>query len=168
MDGEPDANIAVELVWIPMWPTDSMRNARKAARRLDDARIRHYYDGQFRLGLAYMRDVFPDCIRDAISVLPERDPLRQKLEETLARPGNPELALWDAALGYRAGVRWDDRIPMPAYWSKQIGFWGPGKPGEPSGSFWRNDCKQLPTDSDWAVELRNLMNAIGINGSIDE
>ena len=157
VQGDPYADIAVELVWMPMWPTDSKRAANKAARRLNDPRIRHYYDGQRQLGLAFTREVFPDCVREAINALPEGDPLRLRLEEARDMPGNPQFALWDAAPAYPAGARWEEKIPMPAYWSKQVGFWGPGEPGEPSGTFWRNDCKKPPLDSDWAVELREIL-----------
>jgi hypothetical protein len=50
-------------------------------------------------------------------------------------------------------------VPAPAAWSKQVGFIGPDA-GKMTGTFFRNDCKQLPADSDWNDEVRNGMRIV--------
>ena len=160
VEGAPDAHVAIDWVWMPMLPTDTERAAKKAARMFDDARVRQFYDADMRLGLAYMREAFPNCIRDAIQALPEDDPFRERLKEALALPGNPEFALWDAVLGYPAGVLWKETIPAPAFWSKQFDYWDSATDGRPTGRFWRNDCKAPPSDSDWAAEVREILKAV--------
>jgi hypothetical protein len=68
--------------------------------------------------------------------------------------------LWDAILFYDAQSEWRERVPAPAAWAKQVAFFGSGQPREPSGTFFRSDCKSPPVDSDWHVEVRSGMKII--------
>ena len=156
MRGVPNAEVTVEIVWVPMLPTDTEESARRAARMFRDPRIRQYYDRDRQLGIAYMKDVFPDCIRDALTVLPADHEFRPRLEEAVASP-DQGFPLWDAVLAYPPDAEWRDHVPRPAMWSKQMAYWGCRKDGELTGTFWRNDCKQLPIDSDWAIEVRTML-----------
>ena len=152
----PNAAVSVEVVWISMLPTDTEESARNSARMFRDPRIRQFYDGDRRLGIAYVKDVFPDCIRDALTVLPADHELRPRLEEVAASP-DQEFALWDAVFAYPPDSEWRESVPRPSSWSKQMAFWGPGEDGGPTGTFWRNDCAQLPVKSDWAVEVWTML-----------
>lgn len=142
-----------------MLPTDTEESARNASRMFQDPRIRQFYDGDRLLGLAYMKDVLPDCIRDALMVLPANHEFRPRLEEAAASP-DKEFALWDAFFAYPPDIEWRESVPRPSSWSKQMAFWGPAQVGEPTGTFWRNDCKQLPVDSDWAIEVRTMLRSM--------
>ena len=154
--GAPNAAVSVEVVWIAMLPTDTEESARDAARMFRDPRIHQFYDGERQLRIAYMKDVFPDCIRDALTVLPADHEFRPRLQEAAASP-EKEFALWDAFLAYPPDAEWGESVPKPAFWSKQMAFWGSGHDGEPTGTFWRNDCKKLPVESDWAIEIRTML-----------
>ena len=139
-----------------MLPTDTEGSARNAARMFRDPRIRQFYDGNRLLGIAYMKDVLPNCIGDALVVLPADHPFRMRLEEAAASP-DKDFVLWDAFLAYPPETEWRDSVPRPSSWSKQMAYWRPGEGGEPTGTFWRNDCKQLPIDSDWGIEVRTML-----------
>ena len=154
--GAPNAAVSVEVVWISMLPTDTEESARNSARMFRDPRIRQFYDGDRRLGIAYVKDVFPDCIRDALTVLPADHELRPRLEEVAASP-DQEFALWDAVFAYPPDSEWRESVPKPSSWSKQVDFRRPEKVGKPTGTFWRDLCTQLPIESDWAIEVRTML-----------
>lgn len=151
----PPSEVSVHVVWMPMVPGDDEPAARATGKMFAGLGVRQYYDGQRVVGLGYRRDVFTNCLDDAISVMPEDHPLYEQLSEwaTTTRGEGP---LWDAVLFYPPGVEWTDRIPAPRFWSKQVGFFGEDA-GDVTGVFFRNDCKAPPVDSDWHREVREAM-----------
>lgn len=121
-------------------------------------RVHQYYDGARVVGLAYRLEVFPNCLQDALSVMPKDHPLYAQLSAR-ATDSRGEDPLWDAVLFYPPGVEWKEHVPNTTAWSKQVGFIGPGA-GKVTGVFFHNDCKQPPTDSDWHDEVRNAMSLV--------
>jgi len=147
--------VAVYVVWLPMVPGDDERAASSTGRMYARQQVRQYYDGERIVGLSYHRDVFPTCLKDAISVMPKDHPLHAQLSEW-AETSPAEVPLWDAVLFYPPDVEWSDRTPQPVAWSKQVAFFGPDS-GEITGTFFRNDCKGSPIDSDWRSEVHDAM-----------
>lgn len=159
VEAEPKVEVSVIVVWLPMVETDNEKAAREASRMFRDDRVRQFYDPRRLVGLTYVRTVFANCIHDALDGVPADHPLREALKEWAARPADQQ-ALWDAALFYRRGDSWGDRPPVPARWSKQVAFFADAEPGHPSATFFHNDCKSPPVNSDWHIEVCNAMQAI--------
>jgi hypothetical protein len=155
VEAYPSANLSVLLVWIPMIPTDSEQAARREAGLLSDPRVHHFFDAGKTTGKSYAWDVFGDCIAKALTVLPHDHELRPHLEKWRKGPARKRV-VWDAFFSYPAGVEWTDDIPPPSFWTKQVGFFPETQPGEPTGTFWANDCAAMPFDSDWFKEVRTI------------
>lgn len=90
--------LAAFVVWLPAIQSDNVEATGAAAQTLLDPRVRHFWDGDRSLGLAYTR--------------------------TIQLPAGENLA-WDVFMLYRPGVRWGDSPPPPAGWMHQYGP-GPG------------------------------------------
>jgi hypothetical protein len=144
------------IVWMPMLETDNEREAQKSARHFHFSGARHFYDSERRIGTRLMAEQFPNAIRDALEILPANHPQRETLE---ARKGLPpeKMPMWDAVLVFPPGVKWGERLPVPAWWTKQTGFSGEEKPGELTAIFWKNSTRQLPVKSDWFLEAREAL-----------
>lgn len=153
------ADVRVAVVWIPMLMTDNQITARRAAAILDDSRVRQFYDRGKHLGVAYASDVFADCLQEALRTLPQEHLMRTDLEEWAVRPP-ASRPLWDAVLFYPAGMTWEERVPTPAAWAKQVDFFGSDDSGGPTGEFWRNNCASPPIESDWRDEVRQGLDRI--------
>lgn len=155
IEAHPDATLSVHIVWLPMVPGDSEEAARKTAAMFTDARVRQYYDANRMTGLACTREAFPSCLKDALANMPHDHPMRKMLVEWL-ETGSGDGPMWDAVLFYPKGVEWTERMPAPVTWSKQVGFFG-ADAGDVTGTFFRNDCRKPPVDSDWHVQVRQAM-----------
>jgi hypothetical protein len=153
----PAGTISVHVVWMPMVPGDDAAAARQTASMFAGLGVHQYYDERKIVGLSYHRDVFPNCLQEALRGTPRDHPIYEQLKEWAKSP--KEGPVWDAVLFYPSGIEWKDRVPTPKRWSKQIDFMGAGT-GDVTGVFYRNDCGQPPTDSDWHRELRQAMNAL--------
>lgn len=154
----PDGTVSLHVVWVRMVPGDSKRAARSTGAMFAGHQVHQYYDGKRVVGAAYMRDVFPDCLRQALNAMPEDHPLYEPLSEQIRSSQRP-TPLWDAVLFYPSGVRWANQTPRPVMWLKQAGFAG-GGPGEGTDTFFRNDCAAAPVESDWHDELRQAMSRL--------
>jgi len=153
--------VSVHVVWLPMVSGDDERAARSTGRMYAAHPVHQYYDGQRSVGLSYRREVFTNCLNDALSVMPQDHPLYAELNEWASTPrGNGPL--WDAVLFYPPGIEWDDHMPRPAAWSKQVAFFE-GATGDVTGTFFRDDCKAPPVDSDWNVEVQRGLRAVKTN-----
>lgn len=150
--------VSVHVVWMPMVPGDDEQAARSSAKMYGGHAVHQYYDAQRIVGLAYRAEVFANCLRDAIGVMPKDHPLYADLTEWASTPRG-EGPLWDAVLFYPPSVEWREEMPRPAAWSKQVGFFG-SDAGPITGMFFRNSCTEPPTESDWHVEVRNAMNGL--------
>lgn len=150
--------VSVHVVWLPMVSGDDERAARSTGRMYAAHPVHQYYDGQRSVGLSYRREVFTNCLNDALSVMPQDHPLYAELNEWASTPRGIG-PLWDAVLFYPPGIEWDDHIPRPAAWSKQVAFFEGGT-GDITGTFFRYDCKSPPVDSDWNVEVRRGLRAV--------
>jgi len=144
------------VVWLPMLDTDNEREAVKSAHRFDFAGAHHFYDGNKQTSARLMVEQFPNAVREALEILPPDHPKRKQLEAQQDLPPE-QVPLWDAVLVFPPGVRWNDRSPAPAWWTRQIGFNGEGKPGELTGLFWKNGPRRLPVNSDWHLEAREAL-----------
>jgi hypothetical protein len=147
-------DLSVIVVWMPMVETDSEAAAVKASAMFTDRRVTQFYDPERVVGLDYSKGVFANCLRDVLSVLPKEDELRTMVEQwnELA----PEhRALWDAVLFFPPGVEWTGAAPAPTRWAKQVMYFESGDPI--TGTFFKDDCKKRPIDSDWHVLLRETM-----------
>ena len=93
----PEADLRVYVVWLPvlsrMSPEALAGGARSGAKRLPDARVRHYLDPEARLGTEYTR----------LLKLPMDDPA------------------WDVYLVFGPAARWGKAPPAPAAWMHQLG-----------------------------------------------
>ncbi len=184
VEASPKADVSVIIVWLPMIGTDNAFAAHKIARMFDDeraldtpqsrratrnrsgdfqaacqGRVRQFYDPKRIVGLACVRDVFPTCLHDSLAATPPDHPIYADLKQWEANASRPR-PLWDAVLFYDKASEWRDRVPTPNSWSKQVAFFGDVEPGQPTATFFHNDCKAPPMDSDWYVEVRNAMQAI--------
>jgi hypothetical protein len=147
-------DISIIVIWMPMVETDSQAEAVKASAMFEDSRVAQFYDPHRVVGIDYVKGAFANCLRDALSVLPKEDELRSMVEHwnELA----PEhRALWDVVLFYPPGVEWKTSAPAPKRWAKQVMYFEGGE--KTTGTFFRDDCKKLPIDSDWHVLLRETM-----------
>lgn len=162
VEAYPRERVSVLVVWMPMVPGDDEQSARSTGMMYAGHGVRQYYDAERKIGTAYHRDVFPDCISEALSVMPKDHPLFPTLRDWAELPA--DRPLWDAVLFYQPGVEWIDVAPRPTGWSKQVGFVGPDS-GDVTGIFFRNDCSEPTVDSDWFREVRQAM--IELVGSLE-
>jgi hypothetical protein len=93
LDGFPDAEISVSIVWIPMLEGDTEAVAReRAVAFANDPRGRQFYDAEKRLG--------------------------RHVAQLLA--GGADAVAWDAYLFFAAGSKWRQSLPRPAAWTHQL------------------------------------------------
>jgi hypothetical protein len=151
-------DFALYIVWIPMVPTDSEVAARRMSAIFNDTRVKQFYDTSRTVGLSFTRDVFAGCVEKALATMPPDEELRPKLEKWRgASPG--KRAMWDAFFVYGLDAEWGAKVPVPASWTKQTEFSGPGDGTSPTAKFWRDDCSRPPIASDWFLEVRGLMSS---------
>jgi hypothetical protein len=132
----------VFFVWAPMIEGDCQSEAVRIARRLASRTARHFYDPQRRTGLAFVEEYFHEELRQAQAALPKEHPLHERLGQWLEAPA--ERMLWDAVLFFPPGAEWNTRPPNPAWWSRQVNFYGDKKRGKPSAQFLRNRIRDGP------------------------
>jgi len=161
VEADAAGRLGVHVVWLPMVPGDNEETARLSAELFSGLEVHQYYDAQRVVGLSYHRDVFPDCLVQAVRATPPTHPLHGELTDR-AEGEHRDYPLWDAVLFYPDGIQWRDQPPTPAHWSKQIAFFA----GEPNGgesvgadavmtgTFFRDVCAAPPVDSDWLLEVR--------------
>lgn len=95
LEGFPDAEISVSVVWIHMLPDDTKKAAKASAPTIDDPRVRHFHDPRQRSGAA----------------------IADRLEwET--------QTAWDIYLFYDKDSRWTERPPAPVDFMHQL-IWEP-------------------------------------------
>ncbi len=98
LDANPDANIAVFVVWMHVLQKDDEETARDAMKRLPDPRVLHYWDPDRKL---------LHQLRDAIMF-------------------DVNLRLYDVFLLYGGDAVWERRVPRPEYWMHEYkGVHGP-------------------------------------------
>ncbi len=156
LEGYPEADFTVLIVWLPMVPGDSERTAKRWARRMRDPRVRHFYDPEKVVGRAFAAETFHDCIPQALRVLPADHLLREHLERWDSLPPEDRV-LWDAFLSYSKDAAWADGIPKPSRWAKQVAFFPQESPSEATGTFFADDCMKPPQDSDWHELVRGIV-----------
>jgi len=141
------------IVWVSMLDTDNEMEGRKAAERFNFQGVRHFYDNKNHVGGLLMAEQFPHAVRDALEILPADHPMRKTLERK--KDLQPEkMPLWDSVLVFPPGVRWDERSPKPAWWTRQTGSRVEEEPGKPKVIFWKN---KRPVGSDWYLEAREAL-----------
>jgi len=150
------ADVRVYFVWLPMLSDDNENEARSIARSLGASRARHFYDPQRRAGIAFVEDHFQGYMREALAELPKEHPLRERLAQRVEASAS-ESPLWDAVMYFAPSAEWNSKSPRPHWWAKQIGFYGEGAPGKPTGQFLRNQIEDGPVESDWFAETREGM-----------
>ncbi|MHC4093073.1 MAG: hypothetical protein ACYSVY_22850 [Planctomycetota bacterium] len=162
----PNADISVNIVWIPMVAGDSKAAAQKMSSLFPDARVQQFWDASRRCGIAYARYVFPRWAKDAVAALPENDPSRTTLK---ARGDGPpeQRPLWDIVLCYQQGVEWTNHPPTPRHWVCQHEFYGKRQDGK-SGLFWRDDFATKLIASDWFAEVRQCLGQLAKANPIDD
>ena len=153
-----DADISVNIIWIPMVATDDEAAARKLSSLFPDARVRQFWDADRRCGTVYTQHVFQGWARQAFSGIAEEERSRETLYVRADEPSVQRPA-WDMVLFYGSSVEWGDHPPMPVHWVCQHAFYGPREDGT-SGRFWRNDFGKEPFASDWLVEVSHGMTVL--------
>jgi hypothetical protein len=89
----PDADIGVSIVWIDILEHDSEIAARRATEGFrPDARVRHFYDPEGRVGRAIAQSLGAETANVA----------------------------WDVYLFYERGSEWIEKPPAPAAWMHQL------------------------------------------------
>ena len=156
VEAYPDAKLAVQIVWLPMIPSDNEAAARKSATVYSDRRFQQYYDPDRLLGIAFTKEVKLEDFQPLLDATPDEHPLKQRMKEWIALPPE-QRALWDIAYFFPPGVEWTERLPASSRWTKQMGFWGDQPGDQPSGLFLRQGSKEPPSESDWFVEIREGM-----------
>jgi hypothetical protein len=91
IDGYPDADISVSIVWINMLPLDNRAMAHVRAQTMQDPRARHFSDPRKRVGRAIAQSL-----------------------------GGRNKVAWDIYLFYAPGAEWDGGPPPPAWWAHQL------------------------------------------------
>ena len=98
LEANPDAPIAVFVVWMHVLQKDDEEAARISMQRLPDARVHHYWDPDRKL---------LHQLRDAIMF-------------------DVNLRLYDVFLLYGGDAVWEKRVPRPEYWMHEYkGVYGP-------------------------------------------
>ena len=69
-----------------MLPTDDERAARRSAKSIADPRASHFYDPARRVGVAFAEDHFHPLMREALAVLPNDSPYRERLVKQIDAP----------------------------------------------------------------------------------
>lgn len=95
LQGFPNADIQVSVIWIEMLPTDSREAAQRMTDQMTDARVSHYFD--------------PRATHLA----------GRALEHGIIREGRGPA--WDVYLFYGPEAEWRDEPPMPVDWWHQLG-----------------------------------------------
>ena len=99
----PAAPLSVLVVWEPVLPTDVAPPLSSVLGRLDDRRVRQFWDpGQTLSGE----------IRAAVNA----DPARYGFEEALPE----DFVVWDVVAVFGRSVRWRDALPVPAYYGGPV------------------------------------------------
>ena len=177
------------IVWLPMLPGDDAAAASSMATRFHDKRVAQFWDPARLSGKQWSIDFQVEVARAALDSLPADHPYRPIVERWIEDPAS--VPMWDVAYFYPPGVRWSGRIPKPAAWTKQMGFWGPagnntaggvvdttdtvtGSDSPPSpeseathttGDFWNDTSPTHSTESDWVLEfasgIERIMRAPG-------
>jgi hypothetical protein len=159
VETSPRRDVSVIVVWLPMIGTDNALAARRSSAMFTDKRVRQFYDPNRIVGVTFARDVLSTCAREALRATPKDHPLYARLEEWAAEPA-VRHPLWDAVLYYDSRSEWTDCVPRPTRWSKQVAFQGGANDGESIATFFHNECKLGPVESDWFVEVRNAVKQI--------
>lgn len=92
VQGFPQADIGIGIVWINMLPADNALAARLQSLRMSDPRIRHFHDPHRRAGRA--------------------------IAQALGAPGQ---VAWDIYLFFSPGGEWGETPPAPIRWAHQLG-----------------------------------------------
>jgi hypothetical protein len=93
IEGFPDADISVSIVWINMLPGDDEEAGKRASQIIHDPRVHHFYDPGRQVGEAVAG-------------------------ELLMKGAGPA---WDIYLFYRQGIKWTASPPRPTDWMHQLG-----------------------------------------------
>jgi hypothetical protein len=91
VEGFPDTEVSIGIIWIHMLDSDSVEAAREAARIIDDVRVRQFHDPERRAGKAIAASL----------------------------GGQGQIA-WDIYLFYASGSEWGARPPVPEAWVHQL------------------------------------------------
>ncbi len=94
IDGLPDAQIQVGVIWINMLPGDSEVTAKRAAKIITSPRASHFHDPNRLAGASIARSL-----------------------------GWEDDVAWDVYLFYEAGAKWQKGPPEPYDWMHQLGGW---------------------------------------------
>jgi hypothetical protein len=88
------SSLAVYTVWLPVLEKDEFHATGRARMTLPDARVKHFWDGEAKLGHDYHR--------------------------VLSLAANCRMA-WDVYLLFRAQIKWRDASPLPpTFWMHQL------------------------------------------------
>ncbi len=99
LKAEPNPDLRVRYVWVPVLPPDDMSTASAAAERFAEPRAVHYWDGERQLAQHLGKA------------------LRISAQESVPVEGGSGLA-WDVYLAYEKGAA---DIFRPTFWMHQLG-----------------------------------------------
>lgn len=86
--------LVVYTVWLPVLEQDEFHATGRARMTLPDARVKHFWDGEAKLGHDYHR--------------------------ALSLPENCRMA-WDVYLLFRVQIKWQEPSPLlPTFWMHQL------------------------------------------------
>jgi len=99
----PNARLQVQVVWEPVLRSDVAAPPTMLLGLLDDPRVAQYWDPG--------RVVSEDFVRTV-----NANPARYRLEEPLP----PGFIAWDAVAVFGGDARWEDDLPVPAYYGGPV------------------------------------------------
>jgi hypothetical protein len=153
-DGGPPAG-PVFIVWTPMVAGDDEDGAREAMVLFHSPRVRQYYDPDNRVGKLLRREVFPEAVAKMRSSVPPDHFFAGALGH---RPKDtPE---WDIYMFYDPNVRWEERIPRPSRWVRQVARFAEAPGGDLVSLMWRNSYEDPPVEGDLAEQIAALAGAV--------
>jgi hypothetical protein len=91
LEGYPQADLSIAIVWISMMDSDVLAAAQEAVNSLDDPRVSHFFDPEQLSGKAVAGSL-----------------------------GNPGEVAWDMYLFYQPGASWKKEPPAPLAWMHQL------------------------------------------------
>ena len=115
------------IVWLPMLATDNAAAACSSATMFHDRRVMQFWDPGRLTGFAWSADIQAAQAQARLDSMPSDHESRPFVEHWIKDPS--VHSFWDIAYFYPSTSQWQQRIPAPARWTKQVGFWGDGDEG---------------------------------------
>lgn len=119
VDGYPDADIEVVIVWTHILKGDAGdAAAKKSSKIFDDPRVRQFHDPNRLAGNAFAHHIDMPSMTKMIDEVG----LKEKQVNSVFAPGfiKGEASAFDLLMFFDEGIRWKNDAPKPAVWLTQL------------------------------------------------